>query len=259
VFHQAKAFVLHWLNEVGEHSIHSPYFFDFYRKVILGRTDPLVYAEIEKLRSNMLVDQTLLAIEDLGAGSAVHKSDRRSIADIAHTSISSRRRAELYTRIAAYCNAKRIVELGSGLGVTALYLAQQKESHIFTFEGSPALINVSLTNFEYFNQQNIRLIEGNIDVTLGDFLQDPAKLNFVLMDANHRYAATIRYFNQLVRRMNERSLMVVDDIHWSAEMEKAWEELRHHELVYGSADLFGCGILFFDPTLTRQHYIWPRM
>jgi predicted O-methyltransferase YrrM len=244
--------------EVDEHSIHSPYFFDFYRKVIQEKTDPAEFAEIETLRSNLLINPTVVTIDDLGAGSVLNAS-KRTLADIAATSVSSRKRAELYARIIQFCNAHRMVELGSCLGLTTLYLAQKKDSIVFTFEGSASLINVSLTNFEYFNKQNIRLIEGNIDSTLSEFLQDPAKINFALMDANHRYAPTMKYYSMIMRRLDEKSIVVVDDIHSSAEMEKAWKELIHHELVYGSVDLFGCGILFFEPGLNRQHFAWRWM
>ena len=115
---------------------------------------------------------------------------------------------------------------------------------------------MALTNFEYFDQKNIHLIEGNISSTFPEFLQDPAKVNFALMDANHQYAPTMKYFSLLMRRLDENSVVVVDDIHWSAEMETAWGELLLHPLVYGSVDLFRCGILFFDPSLNRQHFIW---
>ena len=256
ILHHVKAFVRHWLNEVDEHSIHSPFFFDFYRKVIRGKTDETLFAEIEKLRTYLQSNETLITAEDPGAGSSGPARGKRTIADIANTSISPKNLTELYTRIIGFINAKRMVELGSCLGVTTLYLARKNDSEVFTFEGNADLINVSLTNFEYFNQQNIHLIEGNLDSTLSDFLQNPAKINFVLMDANHRYAPTMKYFSMLVRRLDEKSIVVVDDIHWSPEMEKAWNELRKNELVYGSVDLFRCGILFFDPALNRQHYIW---
>lgn len=193
---------------------------------------------------------------DLGAGSLALKGSQRSLADIARTSVSPRELTELYARIIANMEAHRIVELGSCLGITTLYLAQKEGAQIFSFEGSAALANVALTNYEYFDQKNIRLIEGNINSTFPEFLQDPAKINFVLMDANHRYEPTMKYFFWLMRRLDENSVVVVDDIHWSEEMEKAWEELRTHPLVYGSIDLFRCGILFFDPSLNRQHFTW---
>ena len=75
------------------------------------------------------------------------------------------------------------------------------------------------------------------------------------MDANHRYEPTIRYFELLLKKVHEKSVLIVDDIHHSCDMEKAWKEMQRHRLVYGSADLFRCGILFFDPSLNKQHVI----
>ena len=76
------------------------------------------------------------------------------------------------------------------------------------------------------------------------------------MDANHRYDATMRYFHLISKRISEKGIIVLDDIHYSKEMGRAWKELSRHQLVYGSVDLFRCGILFFDPALNRQHYTW---
>lgn len=255
IAHQIRAAFRHWLYVVDEHSIHSPFFFDFYRRVIRGQTNPGEFTSIEKLRSDLLDNDTTLSGVDLGAGSALLKENQRTLGEIARISVTPRELIELYVRIIREFGSQRIVELGSCLGITTLYLAQLENTQVFTFEGSPALASVSLTNYEFFDKKNIQLIEGNIDSTLPDFLQDPAKINFVLMDANHTYASTLKYFTWLTRRLNEKSVVVIDDIHWSEGMEKAWEELRRHALVYGSIDLFRCGILFFDPALNRQHYV----
>jgi precorrin-6B methylase 2 len=253
--YQVKAYVRHWLNEVDEHSIHSPFFYDFFTKVLRGTTPENQFSALEQLRTNLLNNHTVVVVDDFGGGSAL-PGNRRMLADIARTSVTPRPYAEFYFRILESIRAKRIVELGSCLGVTSLYLAQKKGSSVFTFEGSPSLINVSLTNFEYFNQPNIRLMEGNIESSLPDFLQDPAKIDFTLIDANHRYAPTLKYFNLIMKRLDEKSIVVIDDIHRSEEMEQAWKELSVHELVYGSIDLFQCGILLFEPSLNRQHYVW---
>jgi predicted O-methyltransferase YrrM len=109
--------------------------------------------------------------------------------------------------------------------------------------------------FDFAEARNIRLIEGNLDRTLSEFLQTIRKIDFILMDANHRYQPTVSYFESLLTRISESSIVVLDDIHYSAEMEKAWNELKTHKLVYGSADLYRCGILFFDPSLNKQHVI----
>ena len=254
-FHTIRAYLKHWLLRVDHHSIHSPYFFDFYNRVLNGRSDESKFTRIEDLRHSMLSDSTMIEVEDLGSG-AGSKPNRRSLSEITRTSSSPPDLAQFYVRILSNMKARRIIELGSSVGITTLYLAQQREVEVITFEGSHGLANVALTNFESMEQKNIHLIEGNITSTLPDFLQNPAKVNFVLMDANHEYEPTVRYFNFLLKRLDEDSIVVVDDIHRSTGMEKAWDEIKAHPVVYGSADLFRCGILFFDPALNHQHFVW---
>lgn len=239
---------------MDEHSIHSPFFFDFYVNVIKASKQDEGHEPVEAIRTSLLENKTPIEMADLGAGSHRHNGNT-TIAQVAKVSLSSVRLSNLYERICHYNDSKYIVELGTAMGINTLYLANNNSKKVFTFEGSQSLINIALTHFELFDKQNIKLIEGNIDKTLPQFLQATDKINFVLMDANHRYEPTIRYFNQLVRRLNEKSIVVIDDIHWSEEMEKAWKELHKHELVYGSIDLYRCGILFFDPALNKQHFI----
>ena len=254
---QIKSYFNHWLNAVDAHSIHSPFFFDFYNKVIKKENQNAPdFAAIEELRHKLLVNTTEVTINNLGAKSTHFKKDSRTLSRIAETSLSPATYCRLYHRIIHYIEATHILELGTSMGMTTLYLAQKKNAHVTTFEGNPSMINVALTHFEYFNTKNIELVEGNLDAELSNYLLKPAKIDFVLMDANHRFEPTMRYFNLLSRRMADKGVIVIDDIYYSEEMNRAWKELSNHQLVYGSLDLFRCGILFFDPALNRQHYIW---
>jgi predicted O-methyltransferase YrrM len=240
------------LNAVDEHSLHSPFFFDLYKNVIkpalLQRGQP----SIESLRQKLLSDRRVIHVTELGSGTA---APIRTIAAIAKTSLSSVRYSSLYAGIIQYFRAKNIVELGTCLGVNTLYLAQQKDAIVTTFEGAPQLAELAQLTFEFGGAKNINLIVGNIDRTLPAFIQSARKLDFIFMDANHRYRPTIQYFEQFLIRTTEKTILVMDDIHYSEEMEKAWNEIKHHRLIYGSADLYRCGILFFDPSLNKQHVI----
>ena len=254
-YFQLKSYINHWLDAVDEHSIHSPFFFDFYNSVIRGDSDPL-FLEIEKTRTHLLKDHTLVKMKDLGAASPHFKNGNREIARVAATSLNEEKYCLLFYRIARHAGAKSMVELGTSMGITSLYLSNAKGTKLTTFEGNKAMINIALTNFESFDRKNIKLVEGNIDETLPDYLQNPAKIDFALIDANHRYEPTIRYFNWLAKRMGDHGVIVIDDIYYSKEMGRAWKELKNHDLVYGSIDLFRCGILFFDLVLNKQHFIW---
>ncbi len=215
-----------------------------------------MFHKIEHTRERLLANSLEIEVTDLGAGSAHFTKSKRVLSRIAATSLTPAALCEFYYRILKFQEAKTVVELGTSLGITSLYLAADEKIHVTTFEGSSSIADIALTNFESFNIHNIHLIEGNIDVTLPDFLQNPAKINFALVDANHRYEPTLRYFNALSKRMSKKGIMIIDDIHHSKEMTQAWNELKTHDLVYGSIDLFRCGILFFDVDLNKQHFVW---
>ncbi len=252
---QVKSFLYHWLREVDEHSIHSPFFFDFYSKTVV-KARSVNPPGLEELRERLLANETVLSIHDFGSGAQYNMNDKRTISEIAHTSVTPTRFALFYLDILHYLQARHVVELGTSLGLTSLYLASKKDVEVYTFEGSHSLCNVAQTNFEWAEKTNIQLIEGNIDSTLPNFLQQPSKIDFVLMDANHRYGPTIRYYHQLTRRISDTGIIVMDDIHRSPDMEKAWNEIKADTVVYGSIDLYRCGILFFDTTLNKQHFVW---
>lgn len=256
-FFQIKSYLNHWLDAVDEHSIHSPYFFDLYNKVFKKDSpENQEFNAYEELRRKLLVNPLEVTMDDLGAKSPHFKNTTRPLSQIAATSLSPASYCRLYNRIIHYINATQILELGTSMGITTLYLAQKDNARVTTFEGNSSMVNVALTHFEYFDKKNIELIEGNIDSRLSEFLLQPRKIHFVLMDANHRYEPTIRYFNLLSRRMDDKGVIVLDDIYYSEEMQRAWKELCNHQLVYGSVDLFRCGLLFFDHALNRQHYTW---
>jgi predicted O-methyltransferase YrrM len=256
-FFQVKSYIKHWLYETDDHSIHSPFFFDLYSRVVKkpNKSDLPV---IENLRYDMESHKGVLNVTDFGAGSQnkTLATTRRMIGDIARTSSTPFKVAMFYLDLLYYIKAKRVVELGTSLGLTTLYLAQKKDASIFTFEGSHDIMNVALTNFEWAGKKNIEVIEGNIDNTLHRFLESTQKVDFALMDANHRYSPTLRYYQLLTKRVYEKSIVIIDDIHRSPEMEKAWNEIKSDILVYGSVDLYRCGILFFDPRLGKQHFVW---
>ena len=242
----------YWLDAVDEHSLHSPFFFDFYQNIVKNNAGIQPVEAFEKLREKLLNDNRPLRTTDLGAGAG---RPARTIAEIARGSLSTPESSILYSNIINHIKAKTILEIGTSFGINTLYLAQKKDCKVFTFEGSSEIAAIARLTFEFAAASNIQLIEGNIDETLSDFLPNVRKIDFVLVDANHRYKPTIDYFEELLPRIKDSGVMVFDDIYYSSEMKKAWKEIQQHELVHASADLFQCGVVLFDPSLNKQHVI----
>lgn len=251
-FFQAKAFLSYWLNCVDEHSLHSPFFYDFYTKVVKKKALP--NPEAENLRTQLLNSKRTIDINDLGAGSVLN-SNQRQIKDIAKYSLSDAKFSALYSRVINFYQCKHIIELGTCLGINTLYLAESPNTQLSTFEGAEALINLSKDTFAFAKANHIKIIEGNLDETLEAYLRNNSKIDFAFVDANHTHEAVMRYFRLILKASHEKTIIVFDDIHLNVSMEKAWNEIKNDSLVYASADLFRCGFIFLDPSLNRNHKV----
>ncbi|NNL79773.1 MAG: class I SAM-dependent methyltransferase, partial [Flavobacteriaceae bacterium] len=60
--------------------------------------------------------------------------------------------------------------------------------------------------------------------------------------------------NLLLNRIHNNSIMIFDDIHWSAEMEEAWAIICEHSRVKVSIDIFYWGLVFFREEQAKEHF-----
>lgn len=238
------------------HGIHSPFVFQFITKILRDRTKYAAYEKVESLRKKLLVDQTILTVKDHGAGSTVDKTKERTIASIASHAVKPKKFGQLLFRMIKLYQPQTILELGTSLGVTTSYLSlANPTAKVMTLEGSDAIAQHAKKNFDFLNLQNIRLVEGNFNDTLEPLLQTFPSFDFAFIDGNHRKEPTIKYFSSILSHINNSSVLILDDIHWSAEMEEAWEYCKNHVSVSLSIDLFFMGILFFKKEIMeKQHF-----
>jgi predicted O-methyltransferase YrrM len=122
-------------------------------------------------------------------------------------------------------------------------------------EGSAEIANIAKENFKTLELGNIKLIEGSFDNTLPAVLYQLSTVDFAFIDGNHRREPTENYFHWLLVKSNNDSIFIFDDIHWSEEMEKAWNNIKEHAAVRCSIDLFFIGIILFRQEFKeKQHF-----
>lgn len=231
--------------------VHSPYVYNFIQYVIYEKNPFYVYDKIEALRRKLLTDTTEIAVTDYGTGN----DSIRRISDITARSVKPARYAQLFYRIIRYSKAVNVLELGTSLGITTAYLASGSQRiNCVTMEGCPATARIACDNFRKLGLKNIRIVEGSIDVTLNPLIDSMESLDFIFIDANHRYKAVLGYFDACLNKIGRDTIMVIDDIYWSEEMERAWNEVKRHPSVTTTIDLFQVGIVFFNPDLNLKHY-----
>lgn len=237
------------------HGMHSPFVYDLIRKVLNDGTRYPDYARVEAYRRACKKDTRPLEVRDMGAGSVHGTVSSRTVASIARHAAKPPKYGQLLYRLAKYYQPSTVLELGTSLGISSRYLALGAENtRMITLEGVPSIADYARGAFVR-DGLDIDLREGHFDDTLGPALQDLGRVDFCFVDGNHRLEPTLRYFQQILPHTGNGSMIIFDDIHWSAEMEAAWAQIRAHDAVRCSLDLFFVGIVFFRPEFReKQHF-----
>jgi predicted O-methyltransferase YrrM len=238
------------------HGMHSPFIFHFITQVLNDKKQYSEYETVEALRNEMLQDENVLNIQDFGAGSFITKTNQRTIASIAKNAAKPKKFGQLLFRMVKAYQPEIILELGTSLGITTSYLSLAKpNARLITMEGANEVAEIASKNFKESGLTNITIEQGNFDNTLPAIINGLSTIDFAFIDGNHRQHPTENYFHQLLSKINNDSILIFDDIHWSKEMEAAWDTIKSHPSVRCTVDLFFIGIVFFRPEFhEKQHF-----
>lgn len=247
----------------GGEGIHSPELFYIVRMIVYDDNAYYAYPHIEQQRAKLLSCTVTVQQEDYGTGArardgALSQVTMRRVADIARTHLESPKVGQLLFRLVNYLTATQkrpltIVELGTSLGITTAYLASPyPRNSVLTLEGATEVAQIAGGVWQALELKNIQPVIGNIDDTLPAICTK--RIDFAYMDANHTYDATMRYFRQLLHAAGQNSIFVIDDIHHSPEMERAWQDIQNMEQVTSTIDCYHAGLVFFNRHYYRKHY-----
>jgi predicted O-methyltransferase YrrM len=132
--------------------------------VICDETPFYVYEDIESIRAKLLLTDMEIKIDDHGAGSKVNSSDTRKIKDIAKNTLKDAKYGQLLFRLVNRFKPKTVLELGTSLGVSTMYLAAaSKKTKITTVEGCKNTAKVAQINFDKIGFKNIELVNDTFD------------------------------------------------------------------------------------------------
>ncbi len=228
------------------HGMHSPFVFDFILNVLNNKQGYKIPDEIEDLRKELLKNNTNITIEDLGAGSRVQSTTQRTIKSLAKLAVKPKKYSQLLYRLVKHYQPQTIIELGTSLGITTLHFAKANpNANITTIEGSSSIAAIAQHNFQKLNCSNIQLINGNFDDILPTVNGQLSTIDLAYIDGNHRLEPTLNYFEQFLAKKSNDSIFIFDDIHWSKEMEEAWERIKANTSVRCTIDIFFLGFVFF--------------
>lgn len=206
----------------SEYKIHSPFVFDFMRKVLNDRGSNRDYDTIYRVARLL---------------------DKRK-----HINYNLRKQSRLLYRMVRYFEPDSVVSFGrlSALNTTAFALGnlqtkvylEESDDFLETLNAM-GVINVNLIQPSEFDSEHFR------------------KLNtgFVFFSRDSFEDETWDYLVDCLNYKTSESVFVFEGIHHNRAMEDAWEEIKGNEDVSVTLDLYCVGLVFFREGIEKQDFV----
>lgn len=254
MIHQAKSYIKFLRLSKNRHGVHSPFVYSLVTLCINDKKKYPEYSILKSYRKDLIGDNTSIKMTDFGEGSRIFKGNARKVSEIAKVAGITKKRQKLLFRLGAYFESESILELGSSLGQATIALALSNPYAIVdTVEGCP---NTLKTAEEYFNAYNLNNITPYQMLFSEYFSKNTSrKYDLIFVDGDHNGERTLSYFHSLLNNIHNDTVIIFDDIYWSASMTAAWQKIIAHEKVTVSIDTFQWGLVFFRTEQRKQHFV----
>lgn len=211
------------------HGIHSPYLFEFVNGVLFNSQG--ILAPVELLQE--------------------HRKLRSELKFVRRSSVSMKYASLLY-RISAWFQAEMIIELGTGVGISTMYLnSGSPETPLHSIERDRERAALAAQLLCRCSAGPVSIHWGEMEEKLEDILPLVPGRFLAFVDGNHHQKPTEAYVRKLIESAGDEALIVMDDIYWSRGMQRAWKEVLTWPEVRVSINLFHMGILFLRKDLQK--------
>lgn len=217
-----RSYLKYLLQRKTEFSVHSPFVYDFMKKVLYDRGTNRDYDLM--LRISRLLDGRKFSTR------------------------SRRKQARLLYRLVRYMEPETVLTFGqlSALNTSALALGNlqtkvylEQSADFLETLNSMGVVNVSLIRrYVDEEEQFERLNTGFVYYALDDFGDD-----------------TWNNIEEGFGEVDEDTVLVFEGIHHSHHTEVAWEAVKANEDVTLSMDLYSLGIVFFREGIEKQDFV----
>ena len=216
------SYLKYLLQRKSEYSIHSPFVYDFMRKVLNDHGSNRDYDTIFRVARLL---------------------DKRK-----HISYNLRRQSRLLYRMVRYYEPASVVSFGhiTALNATAMALGnmqtkvylEQSETFLETLN-SMGVVNVNRIQPAEFDSTHFRRLNTGFVFFSRDSFEDD----------------TWDYLADCLNYKTADSVFVFEGIHHNRAMEDAWEEIKANEDVSVTFDLYCIGMVFFREGIEKQDFV----
>jgi hypothetical protein len=228
----------------GGYGVHSPFAFDLITNVIEERCMYYCYEILDNLCLQLQQDSYRIKCGDkeLTVKQAMRKF------------CFSTGGYKLLFRLANRFHPGKILIVGSGLGLTPLYVAAySKNVDCIVFEQEPSIAIIARNMIGKYARSSISVYD---NVYGGSDLPELGNFDFIVWGENKPFAAgfSLEVFEDMLRHVTDKSVMVISGINESRTDKRIWKKLCAHPRVSVTFDLYSFGIVFFTHKLNRKRY-----
>lgn len=196
-----KDYVKHRLTANKLSGQHSPFVDRLIDEVIYDTTPHQVYTEIEGNKRGILPNS--------------RRTGNRPKAD------------QLLYRLARHFNPEQVVEIGTGMGISKLYLTR-------------ALPNARLSSLEH-------------DGSLKHWMNKLKDIDFAFINY-YDPAELLTAFEMMLPKFKPESVLVICNVYGSAQAKQSFQIIKMHPKVTATVDLFWLQLVFFSDAGEKEHF-----
>ncbi|MEZ4722209.1 MAG: class I SAM-dependent methyltransferase [Flavobacteriales bacterium] len=241
-------FIGHWLRSNSRHGTHSPFVYDLIEKALYSesKTDKSIRKHFDKLKSSSQ------PIKGVDYGTLSNQEVVLNVGDLANRSAAKNFESDLLSKLVAYHQPTRVLELGTNLGKSSAYMAGANgETSVKSVEGNAQMAEFAEAQFAQLNLSNIQVRNETFDQF---FAANSEKFHFVFIDGDHSYDSTLRYYDRAKKCLEGEGPIVLHDIYWSDDMNRAWEKIKADVDTTVTIDLFFFALVYFRKGQRKEHF-----
>lgn len=224
--------------------VHSPFAFNLITNVIDERCAYYAYDRIEIVRRQLLQMGAPLGTTGMSIGRATARYGIR------------KSHGQLLFRLANYFKPKQIVQVGTGMGLSTLYLTGYS-AHVqcISLEEDPARAEWARWCLERMGKRHVRVERGGYESLLPKALAQFETVDFLFFNAPERATELYGMFEKCVGHIQPDTVLVVEGLRASRAMQDFWERVKAHPATVLTFDLYHVGLVFFNKKMYRKDYI----
>lgn len=244
-------YILYLVQSTNRHGVHSPFVYHFTDAVLYDKSPCLFEPAAELCRKRMIQSKRRISLD----------GQELSLSKIALNHILSAKYNRLLFRwIQDQQLGNYIVEIGSSLGVSPLYLQRGNVGipRYFLFDKHKSQLKISEFNLqEYGCQESIQMFHyQEVDEIIVQLERQPdAPIDLFIINQLLSAESFWKLIDWVIPRLGDKGCIVVTTMRHSTDQQLLWQQLQNQTEITVAIDLFAMGMAFARSSQVKENFL----